>query len=140
MLNVRRDMENLRQLVQYEMMCGNEFIGEYVVYNAPIFLYPFAATAISSLSSILMIVLTILFLYALFIAFNPIFLILLLILWFVSGYTGSRFNKKALFKEAVNTFSKKLPPYSREHFHSAIANFHEKYYQSLEPSIKQKDK
>ena len=116
--------------ILHELSNSNPLLREYVVYNAPIFAYPFAAGTISALNSFIQIMSALIFIYSI-IKFNVIFLVSTVVLFFLSGYSGSRFNKKAMFNEAILNFSKKVPPYNRDYFVTVLNEFHEQYLEKL---------
>jgi len=116
--------------ILYKLSEDNPLVREYIVYNAPIFIYPFAAMTISSIGSLIQIFSVLIFIFSIF-KFNLIFLTLSVLFFFLSGYTGSRFNKKAMFNEAVKNFTSKIPPHDRNYFHQMLSDFHERYYQEI---------
>ena len=120
-----RDLKILYRLSEH-----NPLVREYIVYNAPIFIYPFAAITISSIGSLMQIFSVLIFIFSIF-KFNLVFLTLSVIFFFLSGYTGSRFNKKAMFNEAVKNFTQKIPPHDGIYFHQMLSYFHERYYQEI---------
>lgn len=116
--------------ILYKLSKDNPLVREYITYNAPIFIYPFAARTMSSIGSLIQIFLVLIFIFSIF-KFNLIFLTLSVLFFFLSGYTGSRFNKKAMFNEAVKNFTSKIPPHDGNYFHQMLFDFHERYYQEL---------
>lgn len=123
-------MQNQNLKILYELSNDNPLLEEYVIYNAPIFVFPFAAMTISSLNSLIQIISVLIFIYSIF-KFNTIFLVSATALFFLSGYSGSRFNKKALFNEAILNFSNKVPPYNKDYFYTFLNEFHEQYLQKI---------
>lgn len=123
-------IQNKNFKILYELSNNNPLLRDYVIYNAPIFVFPFAAMTISSLNSLIQIISVLIFIYSIF-KFNAIFLVSATALFFLSGYSGSRFNKKALFNEAILNFSKKVPPYNKDYFYTFLNEFHEQYLQKI---------
>lgn len=119
-------IQNKNFKILYELSNDNPLLREYVIYNAPIFVFPFAAIKISSLNSLIQIISVLIFIFSLF-KFNLVFLVLSIVIFFLSGYSGSRFNKKRMFNEAILNFSKKVPPYNKDYFYTLLSEFHQQY-------------
>ncbi|MFA4888953.1 MAG: hypothetical protein WC628_05210 [Candidatus Omnitrophota bacterium] len=115
--------------ILHNLSKDNPLVREYIVYNAPIFVYPFAANLISLIGSSMQILSIAIFIFSIF-KFNPIFLTLAVPFFFLSGYTGSRFNNKAMFNLAIKTYAS-APPHDSSYFYQMLSDFHKKYYQEL---------
>jgi hypothetical protein len=122
-------IKSQRLNILYNLSKENPLIKEYIIYNAPIFIYPFAANLISLIGSLMQIVSISIFIFSIF-KFNSIFLMLAVLYFFLSGYTGSRFNNKAMLKLAVKTYAS-TPPYDSSYVYHMLSDFHKKYYQEL---------
>lgn len=99
---------------------------EYVAYNAPIFLYPSAASAISFLCSAMQLLCMILLAYAV-VRWNLVYVFLSFLFFFISGYAGSRFNSRFMLKN----FSLSGSSFSKADFAQTISEFHANYYREL---------
>ncbi len=84
----------LRRMVNSD---SGVFLREYVTENAPIFYFSFAADLLSPLFSILQIIAFGIGLFSIF-DWNPVILVAAVSLFCLSGYSGSRFNKKAMLQ------------------------------------------
>lgn len=115
--------------ILYNLSKENPLVKEYIIYNAPIFVYPFAANLISLIGSLMQILSISIIIFSIF-KFNLIFLTLAVLFFLLSGYTGSRFNNTAMLNLAIKTFASD-PPYDKSYIYQILTGFHKKYYQEL---------
>ena len=129
--------------ILYDLSKDDPWIKDYIVNNASIFLYPFAAKIISPIGGWVQILSVLIFIFSIF-KFNLIFLVLAVVFFFLSGYTASRFNKKTIFNQAVKNFTSQTLsiPSSPTHrnlrestFKKKLSDFHEIYYQELKKDL-----
>ncbi len=116
--------------ILYNLSNNDPILREYVTYNAPIFVYPFAARIISKNTGLLQIIFIVLLVFFIF-KFNLLLVLICGVMAYLNGYSGSRFNNKLMFEEAVSNFTEKVAPFDKSYFHQKLSDFHENYYQEL---------
>lgn len=117
----RGNLGILRRLTSHSPL-----LREYVAYNAPIFLYPSAAGAISFLCSAMQILCMVVLAYSV-VRWNVVHTLLSFLFFFISGYAGSRFNNRFMLKN----FSLSGSSFSKADLDQTISEFHANYYREL---------
>lgn len=128
--------KNLKDKIKeilFKLSKDDDLKKEYVIYCAPILIYRMGASMYSLITTIMQWILIIIAIYSI-IKFNLALLIPVVLLIWLSGHNGSRFNDKLVQKNFF-TNSKVIKQnnerYNTETCHNKLNDFHDKFYEEI---------